>query len=41
MSGIATDEIEGEPVVEWVDDHLYITDPFLMFYMRWNQRTTG
>ena len=39
MSGIAKDEIEGEPVVEWVDDHLYITDPFLMFYMRWAQRT--
>ncbi|MBM1634405.1 hypothetical protein JQV27_16260 [Sulfitobacter mediterraneus] len=39
MSGIAKDEIDGEPVVEWADDHLYLTDPFLMFYMRWNQRT--
>lgn len=38
MSGIAKDEIEGEPVVEWSDDHLYLTDPFLMFYMRWAQR---
>lgn len=39
MSGIAKDKIEGEPVIEWADDHLYITDPFLMFYMRWAQRT--
>ena len=39
MSGIAKDEIDGEPVVEWTDDNLYITDPFLMFYMRWDQRT--
>lgn len=38
MSGIAKDEIQGEPVVEWSDDFLYITDPFLMFYMRWSQR---
>jgi hypothetical protein len=38
MSGIARDEIEGEPVLEWTDDYLYLTDPFLMFYMRWNQR---
>jgi hypothetical protein len=38
MSRIAKDEIQGEPVVEWSDDHLYLTDPFLMFYMRWIQR---
>ncbi len=38
MSGIAKDGIEGEPVLEWSDDYLYITDPFLMFYMRWIQR---
>jgi hypothetical protein len=39
MSGIAKDEIEGEPVLEWADDFLYLTDPFLMFYMRWVQRS--
>ncbi len=38
MSGIAKDEIKGEPVLEWSDDFLYLTDPFLMFYMRWSQR---
>lgn len=38
MSGIAKDEIQGEPVLEWSDDFLYLTDPFLMFYMRWAQR---
>lgn len=38
MSGIARDDIEGEPVLEWADDYLYLTDPFLMFYMRWVQR---
>lgn len=38
MSGIARDDIEGEPVLEWADDYLYLTDPFLMFYMRWSQR---
>lgn len=39
MSGIAKDEIQGEPVVEWSEDFLYLTDPFLMFYMRWVQRS--
>ncbi|MEL6959267.1 MAG: TniB family NTP-binding protein [Pseudomonadota bacterium] len=38
MSGIAKDSIQGEPVLEWSDDFLYLTDPFLMFYMRWVQR---
>lgn len=38
MSNIAKDEIKGEPVLEWSDDFLYLTDPFLMFYMRWVQR---
>lgn len=38
MSVIARDDIEGEPVLEWADDILYLTDPFLMFYMRWVQR---
>jgi hypothetical protein len=41
MSGIARDEIDGEPVIEWSDDYLYVTDPFLMFYMRWAQRPKG
>ncbi|WP_306045682.1 hypothetical protein [Nioella sp. MMSF_3534] len=41
MSGIAKDEIQGEPVLEWSDDFLYLTDPFLMFYMRWSQRSSG
>lgn len=38
MSSIARDEIKGEPVLEWSDDFLYLTDPFLMFYMRWYER---
>ncbi|MBU4528422.1 MAG: hypothetical protein KUA43_09560 [Hoeflea sp.] len=38
MSGIAKDEIKGEPVLEWSEDFLYLTDPFLMFYMRWSKR---
>lgn len=38
MSKIAKEEIEGEPVVEWMNDTLYITDPFLMFYLRWVTR---
>lgn len=40
MSDIARDEIDGEPAIEWVDDHLYITDPFLMFFMRWEKART-
>jgi len=37
MSKIAKREIEGEPPLEWVesDDALVITDPFLLFYMKW------
>ncbi|MCV3274352.1 hypothetical protein [Roseobacter sinensis] len=38
MSNIAKDGIQGEPVLEWDDDFLYLNDPFLMFYMRWVQR---
>ena len=38
MANIARDEIDGEPVLEWSDDYLYLTDPFLIFYMRWTQR---
>ncbi len=37
MSKIARNEIEGEPPLEWVEseDVLVITDPFLLFYMKW------
>ncbi|MEL6767785.1 MAG: hypothetical protein AAFP17_11445 [Pseudomonadota bacterium] len=35
MSTIAKEKIDGEPVVEWIDDVLHITDPHLMFYLRW------
>ena len=38
MSTIAKDEIEGEPVLEWAEDYLYLTDQFLMFYMKWSHR---
>ena len=37
MTKIARDKIEGEPPIEWVasDDVLVVTDPFLLFYMKW------
>lgn len=35
MSNIAKEKIDGEPVIEWIDDILHITDPHLMFYLRW------
>lgn len=35
MVNIAKEKIEGEPVIDWTNDTLYLTDPFLMFYMRW------
>ncbi|WP_152664119.1 hypothetical protein [Sphingomonas sp. SRS2] len=37
MSKIAREQIEGEPPLEWVssEDVLVITDPFLLFYMKW------
>jgi hypothetical protein len=37
MTKIARDKIEGEPPIEWVsaEDALVITDPFLLFYMKW------
>lgn len=35
MSEIARDEIEGEPVVDWDGSHLYISDPFFAYYLRW------
>lgn len=36
MHKIAKSKIEGEPVLEYVDDILYLVDPFLKFYMRWS-----
>ncbi len=37
MSKIAREKIEGEPPLEFVraEDALVITDPFLLFYMKW------
>lgn len=37
MTKIAKEKIQGEPPLEWVkgDDVLVITDPFLLFYMKW------
>lgn len=41
MSKIARDKMEGEPPLEWVEgeDILVITDPFLLFYMKWATET--
>lgn len=36
MEIIARRKLKGEPVLEWSDDYLYLTNPFLMFYMRWS-----
>lgn len=41
MSRIAREQIDGEPVLEWLDDSLYLTDPSLMFYMRWANKERG
>lgn len=40
MARIAKEEIEGEPPIEWDQDNdmLYITSPYLIFYMRWQHR---
>jgi hypothetical protein len=35
MSDIAKEDIEGEPVVDWNDSNLYISDPFFAYYLRW------
>lgn len=39
MSRIAREQIEGEPPLEFVknEDALVITDPFLLFYMKWQK----
>ena len=40
MARIAKDQIEGEPVVDYVSDvaTLYISDPFFAYYLRWAVR---
>lgn len=35
MSREARKKIKGEPPLEWRDETLYLTDPSLMFYLRW------
>lgn len=37
MEEIARTKLKGEPVIEWSKDYLYLTNPFLMFYMRWSK----
>lgn len=39
MSKIAKEKMEGEPPLEFIkdEDSLVITDPFLIFYMRWQR----
>lgn len=37
METIARTKLKGEPVLEWSKDYLYLTNPFLMFYMRWSE----
>lgn len=43
MSKIARDKIEGEPPLEFVreEDALVITDPFLLFYMKWQKEKSA
>lgn len=35
MSAIARNELENVEPIEWHNDALVISDPFLLFYMRW------
>lgn len=35
MSREANKKVQGEPPLEWRDEVLYLTDPSLMFYLRW------
>jgi hypothetical protein len=39
MSEIAKNDIEGEPVIDWVkeDSTLYISDPFFAFFLKWHE----
>ena len=43
MSKIAREKIEGEPPLEFVreEDALVITDPFLLFYMKWQKEKSS
>ncbi|MGN6208857.1 AAA family ATPase [Asticcacaulis sp.] len=43
MSKIARENIEGEPPLEFVksEDALVITDPFLLFYMKWEKQKSS
>lgn len=40
MAAIARDDIEGEPVVDFVPEPgtLYISDPFFAYYMKWQSQ---
>jgi cytidylate kinase len=37
MSSIARNELENVEPIEWHNDSLVISDPFLLFYMRWRK----
>lgn len=43
ISAIARDDIPGDPVLEWLGDQetVVITDPFLLFYLRFTLRDQG
>ncbi len=36
MAREARKKLSGEPPIEWRDDVLYITDPSLLFYLKWS-----
>ncbi|HEY1503605.1 MAG TPA: hypothetical protein VGF92_04850 [Stellaceae bacterium] len=40
MSNVARERIQGDPPLEWIegDSTLVITDPFLLFYLKWSFR---
>lgn len=39
MTEIAKRDRVGEPVVDYVDNTLYISDPFFAYYLRWGSKT--
>lgn len=43
MSEVAKTRSQGEPPLEWVEDRttLVITDPFLLFYLKWSFQSVG
>lgn len=43
MNSLARERSQGEPPIEWVasEGALVITDPFLLFHMRWTYRDQG